>query len=91
MSTQQTTPGFLDLAAALPQSEEQWQRQCEIEQQALHYFTGQRVARGHSAAAIVFGGQIELALLAKSYFAPEKRSEVTDMLCAMIREAMASE
>jgi hypothetical protein len=78
--------GNLDLACAIPVSDAQWERQCEIEQDASNEFFLQRAKAGHCIAATVFGTTISSALLAKAFFSPAAAEETCNMLCGLIRD-----
>jgi hypothetical protein len=83
-----TPTNNVDLACAIPASEDAWQRQSTIEQAAAHAFFNTRARGGHSVAATVFGSVIEAAQTARAFFSEDRRTEVRDLLCDTIRAVM---
>jgi hypothetical protein len=83
-----TPTNNVDLACAIPASEDAWQRQSTIEQAAAHAFFNARARGGHSVAATVFGSVIEAAQTARAFFSEDRRTEVRDLLCDTIRAVM---
>lgn len=78
-------PDNIDLACAVPATEDQWQRQCEIEHSAAHEFFLHRAKGGHSIPATVFGTIIAAALTAKAFFREDTRAETCEVLIDHIR------
>ncbi len=74
------------MAAARPPSQAAWDRQCEIEQDAMRDFFRQRALLGHSAAATALGAVFEGAHLASAVPGTD-RDKMRDMLLDAIRTA----